>query len=112
MTHASTRSMYAFALLAALGASACNKRNHDGHRHASAHDDGSAERALEEMTVDALSAMIDRGETVAVFDANGRPRYEEGHIPGATHVGHDTIGAEILPPDRATPLVFYCYNER
>ncbi len=67
---------------------------------------------MPELTIDALSAMIDRGESVAVFDANGRPRYEEGHIPGARYVGHDAVTAEMLPPDRATPLVFYCYNER
>ena len=70
-----------------------------------------AEQALPELTVEALSGMIDRGETVAVFDANNRSRYEEGHIPGATHVVDRTVGAEILPADRATPLVFYCHNE-
>ncbi len=93
----------------ALGA-ACTRRSASANEQGSASD--APERALEEMSVEALSGMIDRGETVAVFDANGRERYEQGHIPSARHVGHDRITADSLPQNRATPLVFYCYNER
>lgn len=91
--------------LAALSP-ACKRSGGDG-AHGSA-----SEHALREMTVDELSRMIEGGERVAVFDANGRPRYEEGHIPGARYVGHDPVTAAVLPEDRATKLVFYCYNER
>lgn len=70
-----------------------------------------AEREIPGMTVDELAGMIDRREAVAVYDANGRERYERGHIPGARYVGHDEVTAAMLPPDRATRLVFYCYNE-
>lgn len=70
-----------------------------------------AEREIPGMTVDELAGMIDRHEAVAVYDANGRERYERGHIPGARYVGHDEVTAAMLPPDRATRLVFYCYNE-
>lgn len=102
-----SRSIYAFALVSALSA-ACKR----SEGHAPTTSTSASEQALAEMTVDALSAMIDGHQSVAIFDANGRPRYEEGHIPGARHVGHDTITAEMLPQDRSTPLVFYCYNER
>ena len=70
-----------------------------------------AEREIPGMTVDELAGMIDRHEAVAVYDANGRERYERGHIPGARYVGHDEVTAAMLPADRATRLVFYCYNE-
>jgi 3-mercaptopyruvate sulfurtransferase SseA len=70
-----------------------------------------AEREIPGMTVDELAGMIDRREAVAVYDANGRERYERGHIPGARYVGHDEVTAAMLPQDRATRLVFYCYNE-
>ena len=70
-----------------------------------------AEREIPGMTVDELAGMIDRHEAVAVYDANGRERYERGHIPGARYVGHDEVTAAMLPQDRATRLVFYCYNE-
>ena len=100
-----SRSIYAFALLSALSAACKRSESH-------AHTASASEQALAELTVDALSAMIDGRQSVAIFDANGRPRYEEGHIPGARYVGHDTITAEMLPQDRSTPLVFYCYNER
>jgi hypothetical protein len=64
------------------------------------------------MTVDELSSMIERGDRVAVYDANGRARYEQGHVPGARWVGHDPLSAAVLPQDRAQRLVFYCANER
>lgn len=70
-----------------------------------------AEREIPGMTVDELAGMLDRREAVAVYDANGRERYERGHIPGARYVGHDEVTAAMLPQDRATRLVFYCYNE-
>lgn len=102
-----TRSLYTLALVSALAAACKRNQANSAQAHSTA-----SEQALAEMTVDALSAMIDGHQSVAVFDANGRPRYEEGHIPGARYVGHDPITAEMLPQDRATPLVFYCYNER
>jgi hypothetical protein len=70
-----------------------------------------AEREIPGMTVDELAGMLDRHEAVAIFDANGRERYEQGHLPGARHVGHDQVTAAMLPPDRGARLVFYCYNE-
>lgn len=70
-----------------------------------------AEREIPGMTVDELAGMLDRHETVAIYDANGRERYEQGHLPGARHVGHDEVTAAVLPQDRSTRLVFYCYNE-
>ena len=70
-----------------------------------------AEREIPGMTVDELAGMIDRHEAVAVYDANGRERYEQGHIPSAVHVGHDEVTAAVLPPDHGARLVFYCANE-
>lgn len=71
----------------------------------------SAEREIPGVTVDELAGMLDRREAVAIYDANGRERYERGHIPGARFVGHDQVTADLLPQDRGTRLVFYCYNE-
>lgn len=97
------------ALLALLGCSrAATPSQGNGH---AAHASSAGERELPGMTVDELAGMLDRREAVAVFDANGRERYERGHIPGARYVGHDEVTAAVLPPDRGTRLVFYCYNE-
>jgi hypothetical protein len=50
---------------------------------------------------------------VMVFDANPTDvREEEGIIPGAhllSSSGHYDV-ASTLPPDKSTPLVFYCHN--
>jgi len=76
-----------------------------------AHAAPAAEAELPAMSVADLAAALERRDTVAVYDANGPERYAQGHIPGARHVGHDTVTAAVLPQDHATRLVFYCYNE-
>ena len=63
------------------------------------------------MTLDQLATMLVQHEQVAVYDANRRERYEQGHIPGAVHVGHDEVTAAVLPRDHGARLVFYCANE-
>jgi len=48
---------------------------------------------------------------LAVYDANGRDTYAEGHLPGAVWVQYDELKASDLPADKDTQLVFYCYIE-
>lgn len=93
------------ALALALGApSACKRSTTEGSHEAAA-------REIPAMTVDELATMLVRHEPVGVYDANGRSRYEQGHIPTARFVGHDPVTVAMLPADRATRLVFYCANE-
>jgi rhodanese-related sulfurtransferase len=66
--------------------------------------------AFKRITMADLAARIERKDPMALFDANMRDRYEKGHIPGAKWVDVSTFGAADLPADRATPLVFYCFN--
>lgn len=77
---------------------------------AAASASGAQEAALPEVSVDQLAGMLERRENVAVYDANRRERYEQGHVPGARWVAHDGVTAEVLPSDRGTHLVFYCAN--
>lgn len=102
------RGMIPLATLLALG---CSRPTPAAQGAPNAPAQASAEREIPGMTVDELAGMIDRHEAVAVYDANGRERYERGHIPGARFVGHDQVTADVLPQDRSTRLVFYCYNE-
>lgn len=48
---------------------------------------------------------------LTVVDVNARPSWVRARVPGALHAG---VGAAFdaarLPPDSATPLVFYCSN--
>lgn len=59
------------------------------------------------LTVDEVAAGIAESR-LAVFDANSRETFESGHVPGATWVHYDSVTAETLPADQATPIVFYC----
>jgi len=106
-------SMIALAVALALGA-ACNRSAAPAPapaNPASAHATAPAEAEIPAMSVADLAAALERHDTVAVYDANGAERYAQGHLPGARHVGHDQVTAAVLPQDRATRLVFYCYNE-
>ncbi len=62
---------------------------------------------------DLAAMMAKHGSKVMVFDANPPDvRETEGVIPGAhllSSSGHYDVATE-LPPDRNTPLVFYCHN--
>lgn len=99
--------LIAAALLALGAAGGCKRPAQQG----ATPGEQSAPHELPAMTVDELSGMLDRHEAVAVYDANGRERYERGHIPTARFVGHDPVTAAVLPQDKATRLVFYCANE-
>jgi hypothetical protein len=59
------------------------------------------------------SMMVKPDPKVMVFDANPPDvREEEGIIPGAhmlSSSGHYDV-TTTLPPDKNTPIVFYCHN--
>lgn len=78
---------------------------------ATAGQDSRVEAEIPSMSVAELAAALETPGSVFVYDANGPERYERGHIPTARHVGHDAVTAAMLPPDRGSRLVFYCYNE-
>ena len=53
-----------------------------------------------------LKTVVD-GDAV-VIHALDREHYAKGHVPGAVNVDYEKMTAEMLPADKATPLVFYC----
>jgi len=60
-----------------------------------------------------LATMLSEKTPTQVFDANGeKVRKEEGIIPGAKLLASSSkYDTKVLPTDKATRLVFYCYNE-
>lgn len=62
------------------------------------------------VTVAEVAAMLEKNETVFVFDANGRESYLKGHIPGAQWIQYDVVTSADLPESKDAKLVFYCYN--
>jgi hypothetical protein len=70
-----------------------------------------ADEPLKLLSVDEVArALGTRG--FHVFDANGKPLYEKGHVPGAVHVSYKSVSEKDLPADRDARLVFYCKDKR
>ncbi len=66
---------------------------------------------LSTLTVPKLSALLENGASVLLYDANSRRTREKyGIIPGAKLLSHysDYDAARELPTDKARKLVFYC----
>ena len=55
-----------------------------------------------------MAQKLEKKEPIAVFDANTKDRYVQGHIPGAKWVDVTKLDASALPQDHAQSLVFYC----
>src|SRR4051812_35696636 len=66
-----------------------------------------ARRVVPEVTADQVHAAPD-GRTL--IDVRERDEWDQGHIPGATHLSKGYIETRIedLVPDRATPITLYC----
>ncbi len=72
---------------------------------------GEAKEKFSLIHVDQLATML-KGGKVQVFDAND-PGFRDAHgiVPGAQLLpGFKFDPAAILPPDKSTPIVFYCAN--
>jgi rhodanese-related sulfurtransferase len=48
---------------------------------------------------------------VHVFDVNTPERFQQGRLPGATHVTPTSV-AERLPQSKEATLIFYCTNPK
>jgi rhodanese-related sulfurtransferase len=60
------------------------------------------------ITIDQLATHIAAKDGVTVYDANGKERYEKGHIPTAKLIDPNKVSPEELPADKQATLVFYC----
>jgi molybdopterin/thiamine biosynthesis adenylyltransferase/rhodanese-related sulfurtransferase len=65
-----------------------------------------ARRVIPEVTPQQVRSQPGR----ALVDVRERYEFEEGHVPGATHLSKGFIETRIedLVPDRATPITLYC----
>ena len=69
-----------------------------------------AERAVREVTVAEAAALVTTPGT-AVYDANVREIFLDGHLPGARHVSPLTLAEADLPASRDAALLFYCKSQ-
>ncbi|MEJ7601573.1 MAG: rhodanese-like domain-containing protein [Kofleriaceae bacterium] len=70
----------------------------------------SEERAtVKELTPREVADMLAANRAMTIIDANPREIFDEGHLPGARWLAGDDVQA-VLPADRSSLVVFYCYS--
>ncbi|MFH1571891.1 MAG: rhodanese-like domain-containing protein [Gemmatimonadota bacterium] len=69
-----------------------------------------ARARIEETTVAAVQARLDRGEQLLLIDVREESEWAAGHIPGAIHLGKGIIERDIEArcPDLRAELILYC----
>ena len=63
--------------------------------------------SVREVSVEEAAALVARPGT-AVYDANVREIFLDGHLPGARHVSPIALAEADLPASRDAALLFYC----
>ena len=69
-----------------------------------------AKTRVRETNVDEIKARMDRREKFVLIDVREDREYDQGHLPGAVHLGKGIIERDIEGKyaDLTTPLVLYC----
>ena len=64
---------------------------------------------IREVSPAETDALRQRGG-IALIDVRERSEWDQGHVPGATHVSKSYLEQEIeaAAPDRDSPVVLYC----
>ena len=69
-----------------------------------------AKSRIRETTVDEVKKRLERGESLTIIDVREESEWEQGHVPGAIHLGKGIIERDIerMFPDADAELILYC----
>ena len=69
-----------------------------------------AKAVIQEVTIQDVKAILDRGQNPVLLDVRAREEYEAGHLAGAVHIprGLLELDVERALPDKSRPVVVYC----
>lgn len=69
-----------------------------------------ARQQVRECTVEDVKSRLDRGERFHLIDVREDHEWEQGHLPGASHLGKGIIERDVEQqfPDPGTEFVLYC----
>ncbi|MFO0877948.1 MAG: rhodanese-like domain-containing protein [Gemmataceae bacterium] len=69
-----------------------------------------ARTRIQETTVEAIKARLDRGEKLTLIDVREESEFARDHVPGAIHVGKGILERDIEThfPDTGRELILYC----
>lgn len=73
-------------------------------------DSGSNSNSYQQVDTEAAKELMDTEDDYVILDARTQTEYDEGHIPGAILIPHDTVAtaAENALPDRGQLILVYC----
>ena len=69
-----------------------------------------AKSRIRETTVDEVKKRLDGGESLTIIDVREESEWDQGHVPGAIHLGKGIIERDIerMFPDPDAELILYC----
>lgn len=73
-------------------------------------DSGSNSNSYQQVDTEAAKELMDTEDDYVILDARTQTEYDEGHIPGAILIPHDTVAtaAENALPDKDQLILVYC----
>lgn len=73
-------------------------------------DSGSNSNSYQQVVAEAAKELMDTEDDYVILDARTQTEYDEGHIPGAILIPHDTVAtaAENALPDKDQLILVYC----
>lgn len=73
-------------------------------------DSGSNSNSHQQVDAEAAKELMDTEDDYVILDARTQTEYDEGHIPGAILIPHDTVAtaAENALPDKDQLILVYC----
>ena len=98
-------------LTGCLGAAAGSNGNGNGNGNGSnATNDSSNSSSYQQVDAETAKEIMDTEDDYVILDARTQAEYDEGHIPGAILIPHDTVAtaAEDALPDKDQLILVYC----
>lgn len=101
-------------LTGCLGAAAGSNGNGNGNGNGSnATNDSSNFSSYQQVDAETAKEIMDTEDDYVILDARTQAEYDEGHIPGAILIPHDTAAtaAEDALPDKGQLILVYCRSD-
>lgn len=98
-------------LTGCFGAAAGSNDNGNGNGNESnATNDSSDSSSYQQVDAETAKELMDTEDDYVILDVRTQAEYDEGHIPGAILIPHDTVttAAEDALPDKGQLILVYC----
>lgn len=81
-----------------------------GSNGSNATNDSGSSASYQQVNAETAKKLMDTEDDYVILDARTQAEYDEGHIPGAILIPHDTVttAAEDALPDKGQLILVYC----